>query len=385
MELNLGGGQTNQAPTLELSLALPTEATDYSAVIKASDGITEAELKQAEALVSQIDLNNSSLVIQYGAGAQTKMSKFSDQALQSTKAKDLGEVGDLITGLTTELRDFTTDGPPPKKGLFGIARKGMDKIASLKIRYETVGQNVDRIVKNLEEHRLQLIRDVQMLDGLYQQNLTYYKELTLYIYAGRKKLHEVEEGELKMLYEEAQASQTPEAAQKFKDLQDRCLSFDKKLHDLDLTRIISIQMGPQIRLVQSNSGMMVEKIHSTIVNVIPLWKNQMTLALGLANSAKAIEAQRAVTNATNSMLRKNADMLKTSTVAAAKESERAIVDIETLQHTNNQLISTLDEVLEIQRQGKEARALAQSELANIEGQLKTKLLEVRDVARAGSN
>jgi uncharacterized protein YaaN involved in tellurite resistance len=308
------------------------------------------------------------------------MAAFSQGALANVRGKDLDDVGQMVTGLATELRQFSTD-EESKGRLFGIFKRAGNKVEALKIKYDTVEKNVDRICAELERHKITLLRDIAMLDKMYEANLGYYKELTMYILAGRKKLNEVISGELAEIQRKAIESGKAEDAQAANDLAERCNRFDKKLHDLELTRNICIQMGPQIRLVQANDSMMVEKIQSSIVNTIPLWKNQMVLALGLANARKAIEAQRKVTDITNELLRKNAETLKIGTIEAARESERGIVDIETLKQTNESLISTLDEVMRIQLEGKQKRREAEGELAKIEGELKSKLLEIRNTSR----
>jgi uncharacterized protein YaaN involved in tellurite resistance len=343
-------------------------------------GMTEQEKLAVKQFSEKIDISNSAQMLQYGAAAQKKMVTFSEGALASVRGKDLDAVGEMITSLAIELRQFS---PEEEKGkLFGIFKRGANKMDALKIKYDTVEKNVDKICNELERHKITLLKDITMLDKMYEMNLSYYKELTMYIIAGRQRLEEVTKTELDEMQKKAIASGKPEDAQAANDLADRCNRFDKKLHDLELTRNICIQMGPQVRLVQGNDSMMVEKIQSSIVNTIPLWKNQMVLTLGLAHSASAIEAQRKVTDITNELLRKNAETLKISTIEAAKESERGIVDIETLRLTNESLITTLDEVMRIQQEGKQKRREAESELQRIENDLKNKLLEIRDTSRS---
>jgi uncharacterized protein YaaN involved in tellurite resistance len=336
--------------------------------------LTDEEKAALNEFVQKIDLKDSVQVLQYGSAAQKKISAFSENALTNVRTKDMDEVGNMITGLVMELKGFTPDEEP--KGFFGMFKKAGDQLTRMKTRYNSIEKNIDKICDDLENHRITLLKDVTLLDKMYDMNLAYYKELTLYILAGREKLEQVTNEDLAALQEKARQSGKPEDAQEANDLADLCNRFDKKLHDLDLTRTICIQMGPQIRLVQNNNSIMVEKIQSSLVNTIPLWKNQIVLALGIAHSKNAIEAQRKVTDLTNDLLRKNADMLKSSTIETAKESERAIVDIETLKHTNQQLISTLDEVLQIQREGKLKRQEAQKELSVIVDELKNKLMEV---------
>lgn len=338
--------------------------------------LTLEEQKQVSEFSRKIDITDSNLVLQYGSVAQQKIAGFSETALEKVRTKDLGEVGDAITDLVTELKGFSVD-EEKKSGFFGLFRKAGNKIAALKARYEKAEVNVDKICEVLEGHQVQLLKDIAMLDQMYSLNLTYFKELTMYILAGKRRLEQVRAEELPKLQEKAKASGLPEDAQAANDFAQRCVSFEKKLHDLELTRMVSIQMGPQIRLVQRNDSMMAEKIQSTIVNTIPLWKSQMVLALGVAHSQKAMEAQRAATDMTNELLRKNAETLKTGSIETAKESERGIVDIETLKATNESLISTLDEVMRIQEEGKEKRRAAEEELGRIEGELKQKLLEIR--------
>ncbi len=335
--------------------------------------LSDAEKKMVDDFAGQIDLSDSAAVLQYGAGAQKKMADFSESALNNVKTKDLGEVGDLLSGVVTELKSFDAE---EEKGFLGFFKKSSNKMTAMKAKYAKAEVNVDRICKVLEGHQVQLLKDAAMLDKMYELNLTYFKELSMYILAGKKKLHTVEHTELPALLQKAEQSGLPEDAQAARDLDARCKRFEKKLHDLELTRMISMQTAPQIRLVQDNDTVMVEKIQSTIVNTIPLWKNQMVLALGAAHSAQAAEAQRKVSDMTNELLKKNAEALKTASSEVAKESERGIVDMETLRSTNETLISTLDEVLQIQAEGRRARAEAEVEMGRLENELKTKLLEI---------
>ena len=327
--------------------------------------LTEEERRMVDAFAQQIDLTNSSMILQYGAGTQKKMADFSESALENVKSKDLGEVGTLLTNVVTELKSFDEE---ESKGFLGIFKKASNKVESMKAKYSKAEENVNQIVKALDNHQVQLLKDVAILDKMYDLNLTYFKELSMYILAGKKKLE---------LMSKAQVSGLPEDAQAAKDLDSMCNRFEKKLHDLELTRMISIQTAPQIRLVQNNDTQMVEKIQSTIVNTIPLWKSQMLLALGVEHSSQAAAAQRQVTDMTNELLKKNAETLKISTIETAKESERGIADLETLKATNESLISTLDEVMNIQREGREKRREAEAELRNMENELKAKLLEIR--------
>ena len=323
-----------------------------------------------DAFAKQIDITNSTAILQYGAGAQKKMADFSEKALENVRTKDMGEVGNMIAGLVTELQSF--DGGDDK-GILGFFKKNANKVGNMKARYDKAEVNVEKISKALEDHQVQLIKDIAMLDKMYELNLTYFKELTMYILAGKKRLKEVREGELAELVAKAEKTGLAEDAQAAKDLDEMCERFEKKLYDLELTRAVALQTAPQIRLVQDSDEVMVEKIQSTLVNTIPLWKNQMVIALGVEHSNQAAKAQKEVTDMTNELLKKNADKLKVATINAAKESERGIVEIETLRHTNEQLISTLDEVLKIQEDGKTKRREAEQELSKIEDQLKEKL------------
>ena len=346
----------------------PEAGPDYSL-------LTEAEQKVVHEFAQKIDITNPNLSIEYGAGAQKNVADFSEQALASVRSKDLGEVGEMIGSLVVELKGFNAE--EEKKGFLGLFKKAGNKIETLKARYDKANNNVDKISHQLEDHQRTLMKDVVVLDQMYDKNLDYYKQLTMYILAGREKLAQERSTTLVELRSKAEQTGLAEDAQKANDYENMCQRFEKKLHDLELTRMVSIQMGPQIRLLQNNDTLMSEKIQSSLVNTIPLWKSQMVLALGIDHSQKAMEAQKAVTDMTNELLKKNADKLKTATIETAKESERSIVDIETLQHTNEQLISTLDEVLQIQADGRQKRAAAEVELRKIEGELKQKLLEVR--------
>lgn len=339
------------------------------------DVLTPEEKKMVADFAAKIDLRSSNAILQYGAGAQKKIADFSESALENVKTKDLGEVGDMLAGVVTELKSF--DEEEEEKGIFGFFKKGGNKLANMKAKYDKAEVNVNKICDALEGHQIQLMKDIAMLDKMYELNTTYFKELSMYIAAGKKKLQDVAATELPELEAKAARSGLPEDAQTVNDLNALCNRFEKKIHDLELTRTISLQMAPQIRLVQSNDTVMSEKIQSTLVNTIPLWKSQMVLAIGVENSSRAAKAQREVTDMTNELLRKNAEKLKLATVETAKESERGIVDIETLKATNESLISTLDEVMKIQQEGKEKRRTAEAELNRIENELKQKLLEIR--------
>ena len=339
------------------------------------DILTEEQKKQVDEFVKQIDLTQSNVVLQYGSAAQRKIANFSDNTLQSVKTKDLGETGEMLSDLIVELKGFDAI-ETEQKGIAAFFKKQSNKASALKSKYDAAEKNVDRIVHSLEDHQIQLMKDIELLDQLYEKNMTNFKELTMYILAGKKKLKEVRENELPVLIEKAQRSGLAEDSQKANDLAGLCERFEKKIYDLELTRNVALQMGPQIRLVQNNDTLMTEKIQSTIVNTIPLWKSQMVIALGLHHSQQAIKAQQAVDEMTNSLLRKNADTLKQATIEVARESEKGIVDIETLKHTNSQLISTLDEVVKIQDEGRQKRQEAEMELARIEAELKNNLLEI---------
>ena len=338
--------------------------------------LTEAERKMVDEFSKKIDISDSQLVLQYGSAAQKSVAGFSESALANVRNKDLGEVGDTLTNLVVELKNFGQE--EEEKGIFGFFKKAGSKMETMKVQYTKAEVNVDKIVRELEQHQVTLMKDIAMFDQMYELNLKYYKELTMYIIAGKKRLAEVQSGQLEELRQKAERTGAQEDAQAYNDLVQMCNRFEKKLHDLELTRMVSIQMGPQTRMLQNNDTLMVEKIQSSLVNTIPLWKSQMVLALGLENSRKATAAQSAVTNATNELLKKNAEMLKMGTIATAKEAERSIIDIETLQHTNQQLISTLDEVIQIQRDGAQKRRAAEVELGRIEGELRQKLMELRN-------
>ena len=364
-ELTLDGVPTPAAA----EAAKPTEP------VKLDESMLSEEEKKAVAeFAKKIDIKDSNLVLNYGAAAQKSVASFSENALNSVRNKDLGEVGDTLSKLVVEVKGF---GREEKKGIFGFAQKQRDKLMLLKEQYSKAEASVDRITKELENHQVVLLKDIAMFNPMYELNLKYYKELTMYIIAGKKRLEELRAGELEELRKKAEQSGLAEDAQKYNDMVSLCNRFEKKLHDLELTRMVSLQMGPQTRMLQNNDTLMVEKIQSSLVNTIPLWKSQMVLALGMEHSRQATAAQNAVTEATNDLLKKNADMLKMGTIATAKEAERSVIDIETLQHTNEQLISTLDEVIQIQRDGAEKRRQAEIELGRIEGELKQKLLELR--------
>lgn len=362
-------GMQPVAPIIPVDFAEP-ETPDVQEI-----PLTSEEQRMVDEFASKIELSNSNLILQYGSGAQKKIADFSESALNNVRTKDLGEVGNLLSGVVTELKSFDAD--DNEKGFLGIFKRTSNKLANMKAKYDKAEVNVNKICTVLENHQIQLLKDVAMLDKMYDMNKVYFKELSMYILAGKKKLGQVQKVELPKLTERAQASGLPEDAQAANDLSSLCNRFEKKLHDLELTRMISIQMAPQIRLVQNNDTLMSDKIQSTLVNTIPLWKSQMVLALGIANSQQAAQSQRNVTDMTNELLRKNAATLKMATIDTAKESERGIVDIETLVSTNQSLISTLDEVTRIQEEGRQKRAQAEIELSRIEGELKQKLLDIR--------
>ncbi|HCR81818.1 MAG TPA: toxic anion resistance protein [Lachnospiraceae bacterium] len=336
--------------------------------------LSEAEKQAVDTFASQIDLTNSAVILQYGAGTQKKMADFSEKALENVRTKDLGEAGALLSGVVQELKSFDEE---DEKGFLGIFKRTSNKISAMKAKYAKAETNINQICKVLENHQVQLLKDIAILDKMYEMNLTYFKELSMYILAGKKKLQEIRSTKLPELLAKAQQSSLPEDAQAARDLDSMCGRFEKKIHDLELTRTISIQTAPQIRLVQGNDTLMVEKIQSTVVNTIPLWKSQMVLALGVEHSAQAAAAQREVTDMTNELLKKNAEKLKVATIETAKESERGIVDIETLKSTNESLISTLDEVLHIQQEGRQKRQEAEKEMIRLESDLKQKLLQVQ--------
>lgn len=366
------------APTLTLEpfaeeKKMPEPAVEKQEVLDESI-LTPEERATVEAFAKQIDLTNSSVILQYGAGTQKKMADFSETALDNVRTKDLGEVGELLSGVVSELKDFDEE---EEKGFLGIFKKSSNKLQKMRTKYAKAETNINQICKVLESHQVQLMKDIAILDKMYELNLTYFKELSMYILAGKKKLQEVRSTKLQEMMQKAQASGLPEDAQAAKDLDAMCNRFEKKIHDLELTRMISIQTAPQIRLVQGNDTLMIEKIQSTIVNTIPLWKSQMVLALGVEHSAQAAEAQREVTDMTNMLLKKNAEKLKMATIETAKESERGIVEMETLKATNESLISTLDEVMRIQEEGRQKRREAEVEMQRMESELKNKLLQIR--------
>ena len=337
--------------------------------------LTEEEKKMVDQFVDKIEISNSNSILQYGVGAQKKISDFSQSALNDVRTKDLGEIGDILSSVVTELKNF--EDSEEKKGIFGFFKKGKDKIYQMKVNYENVESNIDNMCNVLEKHQIQLLKDIAMLDKMYEINKVYFKELYMYILAGKKKLQKLESEEIPKLKEKASKSGNPQDAQELNDFVALCNRFEKKIHDLELTKMISLQMAPQIRLIQNNDSLMAEKIQSTIINTIPLWKNQMVLSLGVAHATDAARVQREVTDMTNELLRKNAEILKTSTIETAKESERGIVDIETLRATNESLISTLDEILNIQTEGRQKRREAEIELRKIEEQLKDKLINFK--------
>ena len=376
-------GFEDNAPTLTLEPVLDepkaevTVQPELEAVKKEMEQtvLSPEEQQMVDSFAKKIDIENTSQILQYGAGTQKKMADFSDAALENVRTQDLGEVGDLITQVVGELRDF--DAAEEEKGFLGFFRKQGNKIENMKNRYAKAEVNVQKITTSLQDHQMRLMKDSAVLEKMYAQNLNYYKELTMYILAGKQKLQEVREGRLKDLEARAAASGLPEDAQEAKDLDSKCNRFEKKLHDLELTRTISLQTAPQIRLVQNNDTLMVEKIQTTIVNTIPLLKSQMVLALGIAHSTEAAQAQRQVTDLTNELLKKNAEALHLASTETARESERGIVDIETLKQTNQELISTLDDVMNIQKEGRAKRAQAELEMRKMEEDLKNKLLEIQ--------
>ena len=384
--------QVQEEPAIQLTLTPEEKKQENEAQLKALEEeqnakmeavakdiyneakLSDAEKKMVEDFSQKIDITEANIVLQYGSEAQKKISDFSDTALDNIKTKDLGEVGTLLSNLVVELKGF--DEKENDKGFLGIFKKAGNKVESLKAKYDKTEVNVNKIANVLEDHQIQLLKDIALLDQLYDRNQTNCKELTMYIIAGKKKLEKVRNEDLPALQAKAKESGLAEDAQAANDLQNACDRFEKKLYDLELTRQVSIQMAPQIRLVQNNDTLMTEKIQSTLVNTIPLWKNQMVLALGVSHSREAMQAEREVNNMTNELLKKNAETLHQATVETAKESERGIVDLETLQHTNQELIATLDEVLQIQKEGHAKRAEAEKELARIESELHNKLLEI---------
>ena len=368
-----------QAPTLvfgeiveEKDIPVVVEQKEVPQETLNESMLTEEERKMVDEFSTQIDLYNSNAVLQYGVGTQKKMADFSGDALDNVKTKDMGEIGDMLSGVVTELKNFDEE----QKGFLGLFKKSANKIDNLKAKYSKAETNITKITDALEQHQVTLLKDIAMLDKMYDMNLSYFKELSMYILAGKKKLQQTRENELPALYEKAKTSGLPEDAQAAKDLEELCNRFEKKVHDLELTRMVSVQTAPQIRLVQNSDTMMVEKIQSTIVNTIPLWRSQMVLALGVSHAEEASRAQREVSDMTNVLLQRNAEVLKIAAVESAKESERGIVDMETLKNTNAALISTLDEVVKIQEEGREKRRTAELEMQNMENELKQKLLEI---------
>ena len=381
-ELTLDAAAVEEVPALTLTPEAPEapqveEKKQVEPVAMDEQLLNEEERQAVAEFAKKIDVRDTNLVLQYGAAAQKGVASFSENALNSVRTKDMGEIGEDLSRLVVELKGFGAE--EEKKGLFGgLFKKAQNRMETMKAQYDEVAANVEKIAQELEKHQIALLKDVAMFDQMYELNLRYYKELTMYILAGKQRLEEVRAVELEELRRKAEASGLPEDAQAYNDLMNMCNRFEKKLHDLELTRMVSVQMGPQTRLLQNNDTQMIEKIQSSLVNTIPLWKSQMVLALGMEHNRQATAAQNEVTEMTNQLLRQNADMLKMGTIATAKEAERSIVDIETLQHTNEQLISTLDEVLTIQREGSAKRQEAETELGRIEGELKAKLLELRD-------
>lgn len=371
------------APTLTLdpfgstmaATAQPQTKEEIQKSFAGEGELSPQERQQVAQFASQIDLNNSQMILQYGAGTQKKMADFSESALKNVRTKDMGEVGDLLSSVVVELKSFDVE--EEEKGIKGLFKRSSNRVTAMKAKYDKAEVNVNKICDVLEGHQVQLLKDIAMLDKMYDTNLTYFKELSMYILAGKERLQEVRDGELQQLIQKAQASGLPEDAQAARDLEDKCTRFEKKLYDLELTRTISVQTAPQIRLVQNNDTMMAEKIQSTIVNTIPLWKSQMVLALGIAHSTQAAKAQREVSDMTNELLKKNAATLKTASIETAKESERGIVELETLKNTNETLISTLDEVMQIQKDGRQKRQDAEVEIQRLENELKEKLLQIQ--------
>ena len=372
--------QPPEAPSLTLNPsasageAAAQAARDAQAVQLDESQLTEAERRMVNDFAQKIDITDSNMVLQYGAAAQKNIASFSENTLNSVRTKDLGEIGQALSSLVVELKGF---GKEDKKGIAGFFQKKRNEMEAMKVAYTKAEGNVDKIVQVLEGHQVTLMNDIAMLDQMYDLNTKYYKELTMYILAGKKRLQQIRENDLEALRQKAAQTGAQEDAQKYNDMANLCNRFEKKIHDLELTRMISVQMGPQTRLLQNNDTLMLEKIQSSLVNTIPLWKSQMVLSLGLEHSRQATAAQSAVTDMTNRLLQQNADMLKMGTIETAREAERSVVDIQTLQHTNQQLISTLDEVMQIQKDGAQKRREAEVELGRIEGELKQKLLELR--------
>lgn len=369
-----------------ISLTLEPELTGAPALVPAQESaitqtqpsepvLTAEEQKIVDDFAAKIDVENTTQILQYGAGTQKKMADFSDAALANVRTQDLGQVGELLVNVVGELKGLDEE---EEKGLFGFFRKQANKLENMKNRYAKAEVNVEKIADALQQHQVRLMKDSAVLDKMYEQNLAYFKELTMYILAGKKKLEEVRTGKLQELQETAKLTGLAEDAQRARDLSEKCLRFEKKIHDLELTRTISIQTAPQIRMIQNNDTVMVEKIQTTLVNTIPLWKNQMVLALGIAHSTEAAQAQRQVADVTNAMLTQNAQKLHMASVETAKEAERGIVEIETLKKTNAELIATLDDVMKIQAEGRTKRQAAETEMAKMEDDLKRKLLQIRD-------
>ena len=380
-ELTLDAAAVEEVPTLTLTPEAPeapqVEEKKVDPVAMDEQLLNEEERKAVDEFAKKIDVRDTNLVLQYGAAAQKGVASFSENALNSVRTKDMGEIGEDLSRLVVELKGFGEE--EEKKGLFGgLFKKAQNRMETMKAQYDEVSANVEKIAQALEQHQIALLKDVAMFDQMYELNLKYYKELTMYILAGKKRLEELRANDVEQLRLKAQTSGLPEDAQAYNDLVNMCNRFEKKLHDLELTRMVSVQMGPQTRLLQNNDTQMIEKIQSSLVNTIPLWKSQMVLALGMEHNRQATSAQNEVTEMTNQLLRQNAEALKMGTIATAREAERSVVDIETLQHTNEQLISTLDEVLVIQKEGRDKRQAAEAELGRIEGELKAKLLELRD-------
>ncbi len=376
----------NQAPSLTLDGLSQPEQNETTAVAETATAVTDVvenmkaeltpeERKLVDDFAKTIDLTNTQQILQYGAGCQKKIADFSDTALSNVRTKDMGEIGEMLTEVVGELKDFDDD---ETKGFLGLFKKGSNKLSNIKAKYDKAEVNVNRISEALEQHQVTLLKDIAVLDKLYEINLNYFKELSMYILAGKQKLKEAQENELPSYIAKAEQSGLPEDAQFARDFSEMCARFDKKIHDLELTRMVALQMAPQIRLIQGNNVVMSDKIQSTLVNTIPLWKSQMVIAIGLNHSTEAAAAQRAVSDMTNEMLKRNAAALKLATVETAKESERGIVDIEALQTTNQTLISTLDEVMKIQQDGREKRVAAEAELQRIENEMKQKLLEISE-------
>ena len=376
MEFNKPAPSLTLEPDLEAAPELVVaEAAEVQQTQIPEPELTEEEKQMIAAFAEKIDVENTTQILQYGAGTQKKMAEFSDAALENVRTQDLGEVGDLIVDVVGELKGFDAE---EEKGFFGFFRKQANKLETLKSRYAKAEVNVERIGDALQQHQIRLLKDSAMLDKMYEQNLAHFKELTMYILAGKQKLEQVRGGKLKELEEKAKATGLAEDAQAARDLSDKCDRFEKKIYDLELTRTISVQTAPQIRMIQNNDNVMVEKIQTTLMNTIPLWKNQMVLALGIAHSSEAAQAQRQVNDITNALLKQNAEKLHIASVETAKEAERGIADIETLKHTNAELIQTLHDVMKIQAEGRTKRLAAEAEMAKMENDLKVKLLQIRN-------